>query len=167
MLYNQPDGDMFTLKGAKLRKVDDFIQLGSWIQSCQKYAELHMHGGLSIGKIWKSNLQKRLKIQFFRATVESVLLYGAESWTLTKKMRDRLDGNYTKMLRVVLNVSRKEHKTNKELYGNLRKVTETLRARRLKFIGNSWRRKTELISKVLLWDQRERRKDHQLHTYTS
>ena len=96
-----------------------------------------------------------------------VLLYGAESWTLTKKMRDRLDGNYTKMLRVVLNVSRKEHETNKELYGNLRKVTETLRARRLKFIGNSWRRKTELISKVLLWDQRERRKDHQLHTYTS
>ena len=56
-------------------------------------------------KIWKSNLKKHLKIGFFRATVESVLLYGAESWTLTGKMSDRLDGTYTKMLRAVLGVS--------------------------------------------------------------
>ena len=39
------------------------------------------------------SLQKELKIQFFHAPVESVLLYGAESWTLTQKLKDTLDGN--------------------------------------------------------------------------
>ena len=63
-------------------------------------------------KVWKSNLKNHLKIGFFRATVESVLLYGAECWTTTG---NRLDGTYTRMLRAVLGVSWKEHKTNREL----------------------------------------------------
>ena len=50
-------------------------------------------------KIWKSNMQDQLKVNSFCATVESVHLYGAESWTLTAKMNDRLVGNYTKMLK--------------------------------------------------------------------
>ena len=66
-------------------------------------------------KVWKSNLKNHLKVGFFRATVESVLLYGAECWTMTGKMRNRLDGTYTRMLRAVLGVSWKEHKTNKVL----------------------------------------------------
>ena len=64
---------------------------------------------------------------------------------------DRLDGTYTKMLRAILDVSWKERKTNKELYGNLTKITDTLRIRRLKFIGHCWRRKNELINKILTW----------------
>ena len=86
-------------------------------------------------KVWKSNLQNHLKVGFFRATVESVLLYGAKSWAMTGKTRNRLDGSYTRMLRVVLGVSWKEHETNKELYGNLPKITDTLKIRRVQFIG--------------------------------
>ena len=58
--------------------------------------------------------KNHLKVGFFGATVESVLLYGAECWTMTGKMRNRLDGTYTRMLRAVLGVSWKEHKTNKD-----------------------------------------------------
>ena len=39
-------------------------------------------------------------------------------------MRNRLDGTYTRMLRAALGVSCKEHKTNKELYGNVPKITD-------------------------------------------
>jgi len=39
-----------------------------------------------------SNLPLRLKINFFRATVESILLYGAETWTMTKELNTELDG---------------------------------------------------------------------------
>ena len=53
-------------------------------------------------KLWKSNIEKSLKIQLFRATVESVLLFGAESWKLTKDMSNRLNNTYTRMLRAVL-----------------------------------------------------------------
>ena len=34
--------------------------------------------------IWKFRLPDRIKRNFFRATVESVLVYGSVSWTLTK-----------------------------------------------------------------------------------
>ena len=94
-------------------------------------------------KVWKSNLKNYLKVGFFRTTVESVLLYSAECWTMTGKMRNRLDGTYTRMLRAVLGkfCNSKEHKTNKELYGNLPKITDTLMIRRLRFIGHCWRKK--------------------------
>ncbi|XP_068742164.1 uncharacterized protein [Montipora capricornis] len=103
-------------------------------------------------KVWKSNLQNHLKVGFFRATVESVLLYGAEFWAMTGKMRNRLDGTYTRMLRAGLGVSWKEHKTNKELYGILPKITDTLKIRRLCFIGHCSRRKDELVRELLLWE---------------
>ena len=56
------------------------------------------------------------------------------AYTVTGNMRNRLDGTYTRMLRAVLGVTWKEHKTNKELYGNLPKITDTLMIRRLRSI---------------------------------
>ena len=41
---------------------------------------------------------------------------------------------------------------NKELYGNLPKITDTLMIRRLRFIGHCWRKKDEVISDLLLWE---------------
>jgi hypothetical protein len=64
------------------------------------------------------SLVEKLKKQFFRATVDSVLLYGSTTWTLTKQQQSSLDGTYTRMLRADINVSWKRHPTNKRLYGN-------------------------------------------------
>ena len=63
----------------------------------------------------KSNLSKSLKLRFFRATVEAVLLYGCNTWTLTKTLANRLDGCYTKLLRVIHGVSWKNNINNKTL----------------------------------------------------
>ena len=95
--------------------------------------------------------KNHLKVGFFRATVESVLLYGAECWTMTGKMRNRLDGTYTTAQSSSWSFL-EEHKTNKELYGNLPKITDTLMIRRLRFIGHCWRKKDEVISDLLLWE---------------
>ena len=56
---------------------------------------------------------------------ESVLLYGAETWTMTKALTREVDGSYTRMLRMALfNVLCKEHKTYQELYQNLPPVSK-------------------------------------------
>ena len=39
-----------------------------------------------INAIWKSRLPDRNKRNFFKATVESVLVYGSVSWTLKKAL---------------------------------------------------------------------------------
>ena len=44
-----------------------------------------------LSSIWKSNITATLKRNFFRALVESVLLYRSEAWTLTKKLERKLD----------------------------------------------------------------------------
>ena len=47
-------------------------------------------------------MSKDLKIRFFIATIESILLYGCESWALSKAQEKSLDGTYTRMLRKAL-----------------------------------------------------------------
>ena len=68
-------------------------------------------------KIWTSTLSKRITIRLFIATVESVLLYGAETWTMTQTMKKQLDAYYTRMQRKALNVSWKQHIPKIQLYG--------------------------------------------------
>ena len=39
-----------------------------------------------------------MKHSFFQAAVVSILLYGCTTWTLAKRLKKKLDGNYTRML---------------------------------------------------------------------
>ena len=83
--------------------------------------------------------------------VVSILLYGCTTWTLTKRLEKKLDGNYTRMLRAIPNKSRQQHPTRHQLYGHLPPITKTIQARRTRHTGHCWRSKDELISDVLLW----------------
>ena len=69
--------------------------------------------------IWKSDLTDKMKRSFFQAAVVSILLYGCTTWMLTKRLEKKLDGNYTRMLRAVLNKSWRQHPTRQQLYGHL------------------------------------------------
>ena len=42
-----------------------------------------------------------MKRSFFQTAVESILLYGYTTWTLTKRVEKKLDGNYIRMLWVM------------------------------------------------------------------
>ena len=75
----------------------------------------------------------------------------AATWTLTKQLEKKLDGNYTRMLRAILNKSWRQHPTRHQLYGHLPPITKTIQARRTKCAGHCWRSRDELISNVLLW----------------
>ena len=101
--------------------------------------------------IWKSDLTDKMKRSFFQAAVVSILLYGCTTWTLTKRLEKKLDGNYTRMLRAVLNKSWWQHPTRHQLYGHSPPITKTIQVRRTRHAGHCWRSKDELISDVLLW----------------
>ena len=86
-----------------------------------------------------------------QAVVVSILLYGCTTWTLTKRLEKKLDGNYTRMLRAILNKSWRQHPTRCQLYGHLPPITKTIQVRRARHAGHCWRSKDELVSDVLLW----------------
>ena len=101
--------------------------------------------------LWKKKKKKKMKLSFFQAAVMSILLYGCTTWTLTKRLEKKLDGNYTRMLRAVLNKSWRLHPTRHQLYGHLPPITKTIQVRRTRHAGHCWRSRDELISDVLLW----------------
>ena len=80
-----------------------------------------------MNSIWKSRLPDNMKINLFRATVESVLIYGSISWSLTKSLEKRLNGNYTRMLRAILNRYWKYHPNNKDMHGNIADICTLIR----------------------------------------
>ena len=98
-----------------------------------------------------SDLTDKMKRSFFQAAVVSILLYRCTTWTLTKRLKKKLDGNYTRMLRAILNKSWRQHPTRHQLYGHLPPITKTIQVRRTRHAGHCWRSKGELISDVLLW----------------
>ena len=104
-----------------------------------------------LSTIWKSDLTDKMKRSFFQAAVTSILLYGCTTWTLTKRLEKKLDGNYTRMLRAILNKSWRQHPTRHQLYGHLPPITKTIQVRRTRHAGHCWRSRDELIRDVLLW----------------
>ena len=144
-----------SLSGETLKHVKNFKYLGAHVPSSAY--DHNIRKGLAwtavnkLERIWKSNLSKSLKIKFFRACVESILLYNSETWTLTKALEIRVNGLYTKLLRRALNVSWKDHVSNNDLYGDLPLLSATIKQRRLRFAGHCFRAEDQPINKLLFW----------------
>ena len=111
MCFNQT-GDISALNGSSLKLVDKFTYLGSSASSTETDID-------TLSVIWKSDLTDKIKRSFFQAAVVSILLYGCTTWTPTKRMEKELDGNYTRMLRGILNKFWGQHSTKRQLYGHL------------------------------------------------
>ena len=102
MCSNQ-EGDIFILNYGSLKLVDKFTYIGSSVSSTES------DDNMCLGKtctaidrlsiIWKSDLSVRLKRNFFQAAVMLILLYGYTTWTVTKRIEKKQDGNCTRMLR--------------------------------------------------------------------
>ena len=72
-------------------------------------------------------------------------------WTLTKRLEKKLDGNYTRMLRAILNKSLRQHPTKRKLYGHLSPITKTIQFRRTRHTGHCWRSGDEVISDIYIY----------------
>ena len=100
MCFNQA-GDISTQDGTSLKLVDKFTYLGSSVLSTEKDIDTRlMKAWTAIDKlsvIWKPDLTDKMKRSFFQAAVVWILLYRCTTWTLTKRLEKKLDGNYTRM----------------------------------------------------------------------
>ena len=154
MCFNQA-GDISTLEGTSLKLVDKFTFQGSNISSIEEDMDTRLTKTWTaidkLSVIWKSDLTDKMKRSFFQATVVSILLYGCTTWTLTKRREKKLDGNYPRMLRSILNRSWRHHPTKHQLYGHLPPITKTIKVRRAGDAGHCWRSRDDLINDVLLW----------------
>ena len=73
------------------------------------------------------------------------------TWMLTKRLEKKLDGNYTRMLQVILNKSWRQQPTKHQLFSYLPPIMKTIQVRRTRHAGHCWRSRDELIRDLLLW----------------
>ena len=66
-------------------------------------------------------------------------------------MEKKLDGNYARMLRAILNKSWRRHPTKQQLYGHIPPSRKISKIRRNRDTGHCWRSRGELIRDDLLW----------------
>ena len=139
MCFNQA-GDISTLDGTSLKLVDKFTYLGSSVSSTEKDIDTRItKAWTAINKlsvIWKSDLTDKMKRSFFQAAVMSILLYGCTTWTLTKRLEKKLDGNDTRILRAISNKSLRQHPTKHQLYSHLPPITKTIQVRQTRHAGH-------------------------------
>ena len=103
-------------------------------------------------KIWKSGMRRDMKVRLFRATVESVLLYGSETWTISQSMAKHINGCYSRMLRMALNINWKQRISNADVFGSIPMPSVMIASRRLRLAGHIARHEDLLANKLLFWD---------------
>ena len=141
----KPAKHRYFLSGDKIKVVNDFKYLGSYVDDSEKDIKCRKAQAFvacnKLSKIWNSNLSRNLKIRIFTATVESDLLYGCKAWILTKNAR---------LLCSALNVSWQDHAPNVILYSILPKLSSKIRERRMRLAGHCVRHTEEEASKFFL-----------------
>ena len=141
MCFNQRS-DISTLNGSSLKLVDKFTYLGSSVSSTKTYINTWLAKAWtaidSLSVIWKSDLTDKMKYSFIQTAVLSILLYGCTTWTLTKRMEKKLDGNNTRMLRAILEKSWRQYSTKQQLYGHLPPISKTIQVRRTCLVRLTW-----------------------------
>ena len=149
MCFNQTS-DISTLNGSSLKLVNKSTYLGSSVSSTETDIDTWIAKAWtaieSLSVIWKSDLTDKMKRSFFQAAIVSILLYGCTTWTLTKRLEKRLDGNYTRMLKAILNRSWRQHPKIQQLYGHQPPIKKTIKVRWTRHVRHCWRSRD-----VLLW----------------
>ena len=153
MIFNQDSREVKSLGNNKLKCVDDFVYLGSWINSCKKDVDVRINKAWAalrkLEPIWKSTLPVKVKMKFFPSTVTTVLLYGSCTLALTKELEKKLDVCYVKMLRVV---KMYQGSNTLERIGKIPKITTINAAQKVRFSRHCWHSKDKLAHQLLLWE---------------
>ena len=134
-----------TVGGKAVDKVPRFTYLGSYLTECND-TEYEM--SVRIGKaatcatrlrnIWNNKtLSVYTKMQIYNSTVVPVLLYGAETWALTRTQEKKLDGFDSRSLRRIMGIRWQQRVSNVELRQRTKQppVTSLLKKRRLQVAG--------------------------------
>ena len=169
MKANSKSDCKLKVRQKEVEEVDKFTYLGANVSKdggttadIKKRIALASSQMKKLGNIWKtSNISRRTKASLFKSLVLSVLLYGSETWKLTKGEEEKLDIFQTKCLRRIFGVRWEQHITNERILemANATKVSDEIRRRRWNWIGHILRKDPKEDTVVALgWTPEGRRK---------
>ena len=168
-LYQPAPGNMYvppaiTIEGKLLNAVDNFKYLGSIVSNdasldaeiTARIAKATAAFGRLSKRLWTNNgIQLYTKICVYKAAVLTSLLYGCETWTLTKKQIKRLENFHQRTLRKIARIKWFHKVTNYEVLSscNISSLQSMMDKARLRWTGHVVRMKNDRIPKALLYSR--------------
>ncbi|KAK7112952.1 hypothetical protein V1264_012324 [Littorina saxatilis] len=158
-----------TVGGEPIREVESFVYLGSVI---------NRHGGtdrdvaartgkaraayIMLKNIWASReISITTKLRIFNSNVKSVLLYGSETWRMTKVTQQRIQTFINTCLRRIFKIRWTDTICNEELWqrAGQEPVNSQILRRKWGWIGHTLRKPTSSITRqALTWNPQGKRK---------
>ena len=128
--------------GTPINHVTDFKYLGSMMASSasdlKRRKALAWTAFRKLERLWKSpSIPISTKMKSLNTTCITVLLYGSESWVISKDMENKINSFGTSCNRIMLNIRRIDRVPNATIYS----LTESaplidVRLRQLRFLGH-------------------------------
>lgn len=111
--------------------------------------------------LWEKEIRRETKKRIYKSIVESVMIYGAEVWDVSKKNKQKLLATEMDFLRRSCRKSRLERVRNTEIREMMDKeqtVADEIERRQLVWFGHAKRMENRWPKRVLEWIPPERRK---------
>ena len=158
-----------TVSHSDVEEVDSFMYLGANVtKDGGSTADMKKRIGLAsstfnrLSKIWTAtDIGRKTKVSLFKSLVLSVLLYGCETWKLTKGEENKLDVFQTRCLRRMFKIRWQQRVTNKAVLemAGAEKISDEVRRRRWNWIGHVLRKEpTHDCAVALGWAPEGKRK---------
>ena len=169
MKVNSKSEVKLTVQGNDIQEVDSFTYLGANVTKdgggsvdIRRRIALASAQFKRMTAIWKAgDINRKTKASLFKSLVLSVLLYGCETWKLTKAEEEKLDSFQSRYLRKIFKIHWQQHIPNSKILeiANTRKISEEVRRRRWNWIGHILRREPRNDCAVALeWRPEGKRK---------
>ena len=146
MRMNTNHAQLIEVDGTAVDDVEQFVYLGATVthtggtsEDIRKrlgHARVAYH---RLKAIWSSSqIGKSTKFRLFKSNVISVLLYGSETWRMTKGDEKLLDTFLHKCIRTILKIYWPQRISNEEARerAGLDRISDTIRKKRWKWIGH-------------------------------
>ena len=163
MILNTRCTSKLQIDGQDIEVVEKFCYLGSMITkgggaeedvSCRIQKARQAFG--SFKRVWASTkLSRRLKLQIFNSNIKSVLLYGCETWKVTRQTTSRIQVFVNRCLRQILRIYWPNVITNENLHRmtGQRKMSDEIGHRKWGWIGHTLRKPANDISRhAMSWN---------------
>lgn len=169
MRINTPTTTPVTLDSRPFQEVEYFTYLGSIID---KQGGTDRDVTARVGKaraafvilknIWHTReIATATKVRIFNSNVKSVLLYGSETWRMTKKTLQKVQTFINSCLRRIFEIRWPDKISNKELWqkGKQEPIESQIRRRKWGWIGHTLRKPPATITRqALTWNPQGKRK---------
>ena len=156
-------GDGVSVGRGRIEEVDEFTYLGSIVsktggtdKDIQARIRKVRNAFPMLRPIWQSRaLTTKTKLRVFGSNVKAVLLYGSETWRLTKGLEQKLQVSINKSLRNILRIWWPRKISNKEIWRQTEQgpIEQEIRRRSWGWIGHTLRRPDgRVVKRALEWN---------------